>query len=182
MSSQVYFTDLRTTSGKDIFTKLGKLLKQSGFYEFIQENDLVALKLHFGEEGTLAFIRPPYVGFVVQKIKRQEARAFLTDTNTVYKGSRSNSVDHLLTALRHGFSPETVGAPIIISAGLRGQDAFRVEVNLKHFREVRLVAELKDIDKLVCLSHLTGHVQTGFGGAIKTVSYTHLTLPTTPYV
>ena len=167
MASQVYFTDLRTASGEDIFTKLGRLLSQSGFYKFIQENELVALKLHFGEEGTLAFIRPPLVGFVVQEIRRKDALAFLTDTNTVYKGSRSNSVDHLFTALRHGFSPEAVGAPVIISAGLRGQDAFVVEVNLKHFREVRLAIELKDIDKLICLSHLTGHVQTGFGGAIK---------------
>ncbi len=167
MASQVYLIDLRTTSGRDIFTKLGWLLRRAGFYEFIQENELVALKLHFGEEGTLGFIHPRYVGFLVEQVKSQKALAFLTDTNTVYKGSRSNSVDHLNTALRHGFSPEVVGAPIIISAGLQGQDSFPVEVNQKHFQTVNLAAELKDIDKLICLSHLTGHVQAGFGGAIK---------------
>lgn len=178
MTSQVYFIDLRTAPNRDIFTKLEELLGRAGFNDFFQEGDLVAIKLHFGEEGNLGFIHPHFVGFLVEQLKKRKALAFLTDTNVVYEGSRrSNSAEHLLTAFKHGFSPEVVGAPLIISAGLRGQDTLRLEVNQKYYQAVNLAAELKDIDKLICLSHPTGHMHIGFGGAIKNLGVGLATKP-----
>jgi uncharacterized Fe-S center protein len=150
-----------------MFAKLGKLLEQAGFSSFVQQNDLVAIKLHFGEQGTTAYIHPSYVGFLVGQVKSRKGRPFLTDTNVLYRSARGNSVDHLHTAFTHGFSPLVTGAPVIISGGLRGQTSIEVEIGKKHFRSVRLACEIGDFDKLICLTHFTGHLATGFGGAIK---------------
>ncbi len=165
--SMVYFIGPRTDMGRDIFAKLGKLLQRAEFPDFIQQNDLVALKLHFGEQGTTAYIHPSYVGFLVSQIKGRKALPFLTDTNVLYRGARGNSVDHLHTAFAHGFSPLVTGAPVIISGGLRGQTSIEVEIGKKHFQRVKLASEIEDFDKLICLTHFTGHLGTGFGGAIK---------------
>jgi len=165
--SQVYFIGPRTGMGRDMFTKLGKLLAQAGFSNFVQQNDLVAVKLHFGEVGTTAYIHPSYVGFLVGQVKSRMGLPFLTDTNVLYRSARGNSVDHLQTAFAHGFSPLVTGAPVIISGGLRGQTSIKVEIGKKHFQTVRLASEIEDFDKLICLTHFTGHLGTGFGGAIK---------------
>ena len=165
--SQVYFIGLQTGTGRDMFVKLGKLLDQAEFSSFVQRDELVAIKLHFGERGTTAYIHPSYVGFLVGQVKRRDGLPFLTDTNVLYRSERSNSVDHLHTAFAHGFSPLVTGAPIIISGGLKGQASIEVEIGKKHFRTVKLASEIEDFDKLICLTHFTGHVGTGLGGAIK---------------
>ncbi|MCL0094058.1 DUF362 domain-containing protein [Dehalococcoidia bacterium] len=165
--SQVYFIGSRTGTGRDMFAKLGKLLEQAGFSSFVQRDELVAIKLHFGEVGTTAFIHPSYVGFVVGQVKSRKGLPFLTDTNVLYRGARGNSVDHLRTAFAHGFSPLVTGAPVIISGGLKGQTSIEVEIGKKHFRTVKLASEIAEFDKLICLTHFTGHLGTGLGGAIK---------------
>lgn len=167
VKNRVYFTGPRTGTGRDMFTKLGKLLEQAGFSSFVQQNDLVAIKLHFGEVGTTAYIHPSYVGFLVRQVKSRKGLPFLTDTNALYRSARGNSVDHLQTAFAHGFSPLVTGAPVIISGGLRGQTSIEVEICKKHFQTVKLASETDDFDKLICLTHFTGHLMTGFGGAIK---------------
>ena len=165
--SQVYFIGPRTAMGRNIFAKLGKLLDQAGFSSFVQQDELVAIKLHFGEVGTTAYIHPSYVGFLVGQVKSRKGLPFLTDTNVLYRSARGNSVDHLHTAFAHGFSPLVTGAPVIISGGLKGQTSIEVEIGKKHFRTVKLASEIADFDKLICLTHFTGHLGTGLGGAIK---------------
>ncbi|MCL0090031.1 DUF362 domain-containing protein [Dehalococcoidia bacterium] len=165
--SQVYFIGPRTGSGRDMFVKLEKLLDRAGLPNFIQQNELVAIKLHFGEVGTTAYIHPSYVGFLVGQVKSRKGLPFLTDTNVLYRSARGNSVDHLRTAFAHGFSPLVTGAPVIISGGLKGQTSIEVEIGKKHFRTVKLASEIADFDKLICLTHFTGHLGTGLGGAIK---------------
>ena len=165
--STVYFIGLRTGTDKNIFAKLRRLLEQAGFPGFICQNDLVAIKLHFGEKGTTAFIQPHYVSFIVEEVKGRKGLPFLTDTNVLYRGARDNSVDHLHTAFAHGFSPLVVGAPVIISGGLRGNTSVEVEIEKKHFRAVKLASEIEDFDRLICLTHFTAHLATGLGGAIK---------------
>ncbi|MCL0062457.1 DUF362 domain-containing protein, partial [Thermodesulfovibrionales bacterium] len=165
--STVYFIGPRTGTDRNIFAKLGKLLDQAGFVNFIQQNDLVAIKLHFGEMGTTAYIHPSYVAFIVGQVKSRKGLPFLTDTNVIYRSARGNSVDHLHTAFAHGFSPLVTGAPVIISGGLKGQTSTEVKIGGKHFQTVKLASEIDDVDKLICLTHFTGHLATGIGGAIK---------------
>ena len=114
MKSKVYFARARAQSREtSLLNKTDKLFKEAGFDEIMKEDDLVAIKLHFGERGSTRFIRPIYARQIVEQVKRMKAKPFLTDANTLYRGKRKNAVDHLNTSTSNGFSYATIGAPIV---------------------------------------------------------------------
>jgi uncharacterized Fe-S center protein len=164
--SKVYYTDLRTKSSS-LLDKAEKVLRQAGLAKIVTPQDLVAIKIHFGESGNLAYIKPPYVRRIVEMIKKLEGRPFLTDANTLYMGSRANSVDHLETAIRNGFDYAVVGAPLIIADGLNGKDYVKVKIEGDHFKEVNIGSNAYHADAMVVMSHFKCHELTGFGGALK---------------
>jgi len=170
MVAEVFWTDMRTEKGKSLADKVERLWRRAGFDKIISEGDLVAVKLHFGERGNLAYIHPALVRRVVDLIRQQGGKPFLTDTNTLYVGSRSNAVDHLETAVEHGFVYAVVGAPVIIADGLRGKDYLNVTVDLKRFKEVKIASAIYHADALVVLSHFKGHELAGFGGTLKNLA------------
>lgn len=171
MSSKVYFVNLRArTDRNNKINKIRNLFDRAGFNELIHKDDLTAIKLHFGEHGSDSFISPVFVRQVVDKIKEKGAKPFLTDTNTLYSGSRHNSVDHLLTALEHGFDYTVTGAPIIIADGLRSENITEVQIDKKHFSKVKLAQDIVSADSVIVLSHFKGHEMAGFGGAIKNLA------------
>jgi len=166
--SDVYFTSMHSDEhSKSIPKKIAKLFTAAGFEDLLMEKDLVAIKIHFGERGNTGFIRPILVRPIVRRIKRTGAKPFLTDTNTLYAGSRSNSVDHLNVAQLHGFLPAVVDAPVIIADGLGGKDYFGVKINGKHFNEVNIASYIYNAEAVICVSHFKGHLASGFGGALK---------------
>lgn len=168
MASKVYFADTRASSRHESLPqKVNKLFKAAGFAGLFGQNELVAVKLHFGEKGGTAFINPVLVRQVVDRIKDAGAKPFLTDTNTLYVGSRANSVDHIQTALENGFSYATVNAPIIIADGLFGKNFVEVQVEGKHFDRVKIGSDIANADGMIVLSHTKGHIICGFGGTIK---------------
>jgi uncharacterized Fe-S center protein len=127
------------------------------------------VKLHFGEKGNTAFLRPIFVRKVVEEIAAAGGKPFLTDTNTLYVGGRCNAVDHLRTAITNGFAYSVADAPIVVADGLRGESAVRVPVDGRIFREVSIGAEIVNADAMVVLTHFKGHELSGFGGAIKNI-------------
>ena len=171
MGSDVYFANLRAGSVRENKTsKVGKLFRRAGFDSIISGRDLTAVKVHFGEKGGDAFVNPIYVREVVDRLKSAGAKPFITDSNTLYAGSRHNSVDHLETAISHGFVHSVVGAPLIISDGLKGKNMVKVEIDGKYFKEVRISGDVHHSDSLIALSHFKGHGMAGFGGAIKNIA------------
>ncbi len=170
MKSKVYFTDLRTSFKRSLFDKLGELLDTAGTGRIIFPKEIVALKLHFGEVGVTATIKPTLVRKIVDWVKEKNGRPFLTDTNTLYVGSRADSVVHIETALRNGYGFLTAGAPIIMGDGLRGSAYKEIEIDQKHCKEVQIAEAIFYADSVVFLSHFKGHEVTGFGGAIKNVA------------
>lgn len=171
MKSTVYFTNMRATSKKNsLVNKLGRLLEKTGFLSELGAGDLTAIKLHFGEKGNTTFLHPVFVRKIVDLVKERKAKPFLTDSNTLYFGSRSNSVDHIQTALENGFSYATVGAPIIIADGLIGKNTEEVEINLKHFDKVKIAGDIYHAKAMIVLSHVKGHGLAGMGGAIKNLA------------
>lgn len=167
--SKVYFTKFNSHShGTNIPNKIKKL------YNKVQlgngDNDIVAVKLHFGEKGNTTFIHPVYVRTVVDSLIKENYNPFLTDTNTLYSGSRTNSVDHLRTAIENGFAYSVVNAPIIISDGVNSKNFYDVEIGKKHFKTVKIASEVENVDNMVVLSHFKGHGMAGFGGAIKNLA------------
>lgn len=84
--SEVFFTSLRTRVGESLLDKLERLVRRAGMDKIDFNNKYVAIKLHFGEPGNLAFIRPQYVARIVRLIKEWGGKPFLTDCNTLYVG------------------------------------------------------------------------------------------------
>lgn len=124
---------------------------------------LSAVKLHFGEMGNTAYIKPIYINHLCSIIEKNSGKPFLTDANTLYRGQRSNSVNHIRNALFNGFSQY----PIIIADGLRGESYKTVHIEGKLLKEVYVAADIHYADSIVCVSHFKGHELSGFGGAIK---------------
>ncbi|NLK52165.1 MAG: DUF362 domain-containing protein [Syntrophomonadaceae bacterium] len=167
MSSEVFFVNMRARSGHNLLDKLERLFERAGFKEMITPGDLVAIKIHFGERGNLAYIRPQFLRRLVEKIRGVDGKPFLTDANTLYVGSRANAIDHLETALENGFAYSVVGAPLIIADGLNGKDYEAVKINQRYFEDVKIGSAIFHANTLFTVSHFKGHEITGFGGAIK---------------
>lgn len=167
---KVYFTDFRTPVGTPLTEKLKRLCVAAGIKKIDMEGKFVAIKMHFGEMGNLAYLRPNYARAVAELVREQGGRPFLTDCNTLYPGSRKHALEHLDCANINGFNPTTTGCQIIIADGLRGTD--EVEVPVKNGQYVKLAKigrALMDADIVISLAHFKGHEMTGFGGAIKNI-------------
>ena len=168
MANKVYFLP---ASGKEdpevIAEKSERIFTALELDEFAKKDSFVGIKIHFGEKGNTGYIKPPWLKDLIASLRNRKARVFMTDTNTLYIGSRSNSADHLQLAAEHGFSLESLGVPVIIADGLIGREGGDVAVNLKHVESAKIASAFFHTDLLLCLSHFTGHVLTGFGAAIK---------------
>ncbi len=129
----------------------------------------MAIKTHFGERGSSAFVPSFYLRQVVEDVKKAGGRPFLTDAGTLYVGSRSNAYEHILTAEANGFTLATTGAPIIIADGLIGHDFEEIEVGGKHIDKAKIASAVVHADAVIAVSHFTGHEISGFGAALKNV-------------
>jgi uncharacterized protein len=167
MQPTVWFSDLSSTPGRSLIDKTGHLLRTAGLCGKVAPNKLTAVKLHFGEKGNASFVRPVFVRKVVEEVAAAGGKPFLTDTNTLYPGGRSNAVDHLRTAITNGFAFAVADAPIVIADGLRGESLIRVPVAGRIYREVVIGAEIANADAMVVVTHFKGHELSGFGGALK---------------
>ncbi len=165
--STVWFTDFSASPEMNLLQKLRALLREAGLPKIFKPGRLVAIKLHFGELGNLAYLRPNYVRVAVDELRNLGAKPFLTDANTLYVGTRSNAVDHLLTAAQNGFVWEVVGAPVIIADGLRGTDEVEIPVDGEYVKRAKIGAAVALADALLVMSHFKGHEQVGFGGTLK---------------
>ena len=165
--STVFFADMRASHKENLFDKISRLLTLCGLSQRVAEGDLTAVKIHFGEKGNSAFIRPIFVRRVVEELKKLGAKPFLTDSSTLYPGERKEAVSALACGIENGFAYAVVNAPLIISDGLRGVTETTVPVAGELLREVYIGTEIVEADALVALSHFKCHELTGFGGAIK---------------
>lgn len=168
-NSKVYFTDMRARPGMNLLDKLRNLVKRAGMTEMDFQKKFTAIKLHFGECGNLAYLRPDYPALIARMVSEKGGKPFLTDTSTLYSGMRSNALDHLKTAAEHGFTPYGVGCQIIIADGLKGTDEKEIVINQKNCKTAKIGSVIADSDVLISLNHFKGHEMTGFGGAIKNI-------------
>lgn len=168
--AKVYYTDFRAKIGEGLPTKLKRLIKAAGIGDIDMDGKFVAVKMHFGELGNLSFLRPNYARAVVDVVKELGGVPFLTDCNTLYPGSRKNAIEHLYCAWENGFTPMTVGCPVIIGDGLKGTDDIEVPVDGGEYIDKAMIGRaVMDADIFISLSHFKGHETTGFGGAIKNI-------------
>ena len=168
--SKVYFTSFRTRLGEGLPHKLQRFLKAAGIGEIDMNGKFVAIKMHFGELGNIAYLRPNYAKAVADLIKERGGSPCLTDCNTLYPGSRKNAIEHLYCAWENGFTPLSAGCPVIIADGLKGTDDVEVPVEGgEYVKSAKIGRAIMDADVFISLTHFKGHEMTGFGGTIKNI-------------
>jgi len=168
MAPKVYFTDFCTGTSETLPQKLARLILSAGIDQIDFQDKFVAIKIHFGELGNMAYLRPGYARVLVDIIKDLGGKPFLTDANTLYIGSRKNALDHIETAYLNGFTPYSTGCHVIIADGLKGTDEVNVPVaGGEYVKEAKIGRAIMDADIIISLNHFKGHEEAGFGGALK---------------
>jgi hypothetical protein len=168
--SKVYFAAAeKSDNAQSLAEKLEKLIESSRLFGFIKKGDRVAVKLHFGEEGNKGYVSPDYLSVINWMISLKEAKPFLSDTNTLYRGRRMKSSDHLQLAHQHGFTPEKVKAEVIIPDETQKENVKEIALNVKYIKTAKIAKIFFDADSIVGVAHFKGHIMTGFGGALKNI-------------
>ncbi len=168
MKEKVFFLKMNDNEeDAAVCARLETAIKEKDFFSFIQPKDMVALKTHFGEVKTKGYVRPLYFKMMGEIIKKKEALPFLTETSTLYRGRRTNAVDHMEFAYGQGFTYENTGLPIIMADGLMGDQETEVQIPGKLYPTVKIAALIAKTQSLVLVSHFTGHILSGFGAALK---------------
>lgn len=166
--SKVYFTEIH--SGEDvnkIAEKVALLFEKANLGKCINPNDFTAIKMHFGERGNVTSLKPCYIAPVVKAVRQCQAHPFLTDTCVLYRSIRDNGPGHLSFANEQGFTFKNVGAPVVIADGLTGSDEVTVEIPGQIFKEVAIARTAREANSIMVITHFTGHMVTGLGGALK---------------
>ncbi|MDR1051058.1 MAG: DUF362 domain-containing protein [Deltaproteobacteria bacterium] len=166
--AEVFFTSMRCEIGDSLLNKLRRIFDKAGLDKMGLRNKFAAIKIHFGEPGNLAYLRPNFAKTLADRIAGLGGLPFLTDCGTLYVGRRTHALSHLEAARENGFSPAAAGCQIIIADGLKGTDDVEVPIEGGIVLKTALIGRaLMDADVVFSLNHFKGHELTGFGGAIK---------------
>ena len=168
--SKVFFTDMRTKFDESLLVKMDRLIQKAGIGDIDFMKKFVAIKIHFGEPGNLAFLRPQFAKTAADRIKALGGMPFITDCNTLYVGRRNQGLDHLDAAAENGYTVLSTGCQNIIADGIRGTDDEAVPVKGGTYCTVAYIGKaIMEADIVVSLNHFKGHEGAGFGGAIKNI-------------
>ncbi|MGA2588145.1 MAG: DUF362 domain-containing protein [Candidatus Aminicenantales bacterium] len=168
MKSEVFFIEAKAEEGPEVISRKAQhAFLRLGFHDLLEKEDFVALKIHFGEKNNTGYIQPAWLRGIIGEIRKKTPRAYLTDSNTLYVGYRSNSVDHIRLAWSHGFTPDVVDIPVIIADGLIGRDKHESLGTHGRIEAAKISSAFLNTDAFLGLTHVTGHVQTGIGAALK---------------
>jgi len=164
--SKVYFTTARATRWdyrKSLVGRLDSLLVESGLMSRFGREEWVAVKTHFGSEGAHRIVRPVFLRKVVDSLKAAGAKPFVTDT------VRIMGLDYLEVANQNGLNHLSVGAPVILADGLYGHDSLLVKAG-EILGDIAVASVIHDVPAMVVCSHVKGHIQAGYAGAIKNLA------------
>jgi len=168
MKSNVYFIAVKNSDEPAcIGEKLARLIEEGKLLDFIRKEEKVVIKLHFGEKDNTGYVRPEYLRVISEFVHKKEAYPILADTNTLYRGSRTNSRDHRQLAYEHGFTPEKVKARVVIPDDTQKENVQKIHIDEKFIKVAKIAKLFWTADSLISVAHFKGHLMTGFGGALK---------------
>lgn len=129
----------------------------------------MAIKLHMGEKGNTRYIRPGLVRQVVDIVKKKGGKPFLFDTVVAYPGGRATKDKYSKTAAMNGFAHDTMDAPIEIIDENNCYQKISISNKVEGcaLSEALVPEILLDTPFTLILSHVKGHGEAGFGGAVK---------------
>jgi hypothetical protein len=154
--------------------KAAQLFDEASLMDCFEPGDSVAVKCHMGEWYNSAYLRPILIRSIVDKVKEHGGVPFVTDTTTApyyHYGSRSTAQFHLETIAANGFTPESMGCPIIISDGTYGTEDVLIDIpDGILLKEAYLAKSIAQAESMIVVSHFKGHGSGVYGGSIKNVA------------
>ncbi|HAZ10550.1 MAG: hypothetical protein A2047_02425 [Omnitrophica bacterium GWA2_41_15] len=178
MKSDVYLIKVKTNALEARCDSLQKLLEKVNPFRDYKKDEFIPIKLTIGDSQCVYNIPPELVKIIVSDIKKTKAKPFLFDTNVIYKGERLNAVDHLTLAQSKGFGYAKVGASFIIADGIFGQDGKEYAIDSDYIKKIKIPSFIGSLENLLVLSHATGHILSGYAGAIKNIAMGMVSRPT----
>ena len=166
MPSKVYFINARVEKFDYQYSvegRLERILEKLNLRKYFAENELVPIKMHLGNPGAHHTIRPNFVRVVVDHLKKIKAKPFVTDS------VRIKGYEYLETANRMGYNPMSLDAPVIIADGIFGSDSVKVKAG-DLLKELFIPSAIYDASCMMVLSHVKGHIDSSYGGAIKNLA------------
>jgi uncharacterized Fe-S center protein len=166
MPSKVHFINARVDRfdySCSVEGRLERILKKIDLKKYFYQDELVPVKMHLGNPGAHHTIRPSFVRLVVDRLKKTDAKPFVTDS------VRLKAYEYLDAANRSGYNAMSLGAPVIIADGIFGSDSVKVKAG-KILKELSIPSAIYDATSMMVLSHVKGHIDTGLAGAIKNLA------------
>jgi uncharacterized Fe-S center protein len=166
MMSRVYLAPARATRwdyGASQVAGLERLIANVGFEDAIAQDEYVAIKTHFGSWGAHRIVRPRFLRVLADAVKAVGGKPFVCDT------VRIKGWDYLEVANQNGINPQSMGCPVILADGLFGCDSIEVQAG-PLLGSVNIATALYDAPAMIVVSHCKGHIQAGYGGAIKNLA------------
>ncbi len=164
--SNVYFITARVNKWKyeeSMPGKLEELLKRIDLSKYFGKNEWIAIKTHFGSMGAHRVVRPIFLRKVVDALRDFGAHPFVTDT------VRIRGLEYLEVANQNGINHLSVGAPVVIADGLYGNDNMMIDAG-EILGQIAVASVLYDVSAMVVCSHVKGHINAGYAGAIKNMA------------
>jgi len=149
---------------------VGAILEASGFFKRLRPKKKVGIKVHFGEHGNNNHLKPEFVRAAAVAASYFNLQPVVIETTALYRGRRQEATEHLKLAREHGFSTESILAPLEILDGRHGEKSYSVPLDSDIVPVARLAQGLRRIRYIVNLAHFKGHMLTGFGGVIKNLA------------
>lgn len=170
MKSRVFFMPVGSSERiEDAVLRFQSFLKKSRILDMVRKDTTAAVKIHFGEEGNTGYVRPEYVRVLADEIIHRGSIPVLSDTNTLYRGRRTNSVDHQQIAYEHGFTEDAVHAKVCIPDDTLPEQIYTVPLDGAYIKQAKIARFFHESDTLLAVTHFKGHIMTGFGGSLKNV-------------
>lgn len=164
--SKVFFASARSQKWRyedSMPGKLEHLLGEAGLMNYFSPDEWVAVKTHFGSDGAHRIVRPTFLRKVVEALRRIGAKPFVTDT------VRIKGLDYLDVANANGINHLSVGAPVVLADGLYGKDSIMVKAG-EILGQIAVASVINDVPAMVVCSHVKGHINSGYAGAIKNLA------------
>jgi uncharacterized Fe-S center protein len=163
---KLYFAKARSQEFSyqvSMVARLEKLLKKIDLSKFMEKDEYVAIKTHYGSEGGHRIVRPIFLRKIVDAVKKTGGKPFLTDTYRV------EGLDYLDIANMEGINHLSVGCPVLLADGIFGNSLVKVKAG-DRLGEIGIAADIYHAPAMIVVTHSKGHIQSGYGGAIKNLS------------
>jgi uncharacterized protein len=161
MKSTVYYGSPRQAkweADETLPAKLDLIINKLNIRDRVK-NETVLIKMHTGNGIGYSTVHPVFVRKVVQAVKDGGGTPFIADVFWDVAGAETR-----------GYTAETLGCPIIPSAGIDEKYFYVHERPYKSIRQWKVAGMVEDASFLINFAHAKGHPSNSYGGNFKNLA------------